>query len=715
MTGNEINLSSTKGLGLAIAFIALTNIAILLDIPILRQISGFIFLTFIPGFLLMCILKQNKLGLVEKIVLSVGLSVAFTLLFGLVLNSSLLAVGYTRPLSTFPLLISFNVATIVMVVVARIRHRGKSLAFFWPKLTLRDKASLILPATFPLLSIVGMRLMNTTDNNVLLMLLFLLIPAYIIFLSFHHRNLSPRLYPCLIYLISISLVLVLALRSNHIIGSDIHDEYYIFLETLDNAHWRLLGAGILDSCLSISILPTVYQTFLNMNPEYLFKIVYPILFSFSPLVVYIVARKYVGRFYAFLAAFFFMSQILFLWSTAGARTVIALLFFALSVMVLFHDEIRGVNKRLLFLIFAISCVVSHYGITYVFLFIILFTWIGMQIIPRLLPRSRGAVAGGNNPPKHQLKGNITMVTTLLFLAVLFFWYSQVTISPFYVGVVTMNNALINLSKLLAIEAKGTTVTAALGGGIHLIPQWIRVVVSWLTVGLIGIGVLYTLATFRRTIAVPGSRHTEPDSLHSKFEMEYFIMSLVGCTLVVISVILPLILMSYSMERIFSQLVVILSPFLIIGGTMVAKWLRTRPQWIILLVLIPFFMCSTGTMYQLLGAPASMALNSEGTEYELWYTHDQDSYAAKWVIRHTEEGAALYAGAWPGPRVLQSQGSIPLYRIKRALVAQERGEVINGYIYLRYADVVLNRTVTDNPDIFVGKNKIYTTGDSEVYR
>ena len=47
----------------------------------------------------LAILKLKKLGLVEKIVLSVGLSVSFSLFFGLMLNFASLLVGYTKPLN----------------------------------------------------------------------------------------------------------------------------------------------------------------------------------------------------------------------------------------------------------------------------------------------------------------------------------------------------------------------------------------------------------------------------------------------------------------------------------------------------------------------------------------------------------------------------------------------------------------------------------------
>ena len=268
-----------------ISILIITGLVILLDIPVLRQLFGFIFLTFVPGFFLLHILKLNKLGLVDKIVLSVGLSVAFLMLFGLLVNGSLLAIGYAKPFSTTSLLISFSTVTIVLAIFAYIRNKGITFSFSNFKLTTGEKAFLIVPALFPLLSIVGMRIMNLTDNNVLLMLLLFLIPVYVIFISFSNRRVPEKVYPATIFLISISLLLMYSLRSSHIIDGDTHREFFIFLTTLDNLRWGQLGFGVLDACLSISILPTIYQTFLNINPEYLFKILFSLIASILPLIV----------------------------------------------------------------------------------------------------------------------------------------------------------------------------------------------------------------------------------------------------------------------------------------------------------------------------------------------------------------------------------------------------------------------------------------------
>lgn len=744
MTEREVSLSPAKWTASIIAFVALTGIAILLDIPFLRQISGFLFLTFIPGFLILSILKLNKPGLADKIVLSLGLSVAFSMFFGLLLNSALLALGYIRPLSTIPILILFSTATIVLSIVAYIRNKGIVLSLPNLKLTTMEKALFIVPSFFPLLTIVGTRLMNMSDNNVLLMLLLLLIPACVILVSFCRDKISQGLYPGFIYFISISLVLMLALRLNHVLGADAHDFYYLFQRTLQEGHWGLYNMYLQDANLSISLLPTMYQSLMNLNGEYLFKILYPLLFSSSPLVVYIICRKYIGSGDAFLASFLFMAQVTFLWTTGVSTNNMAVLFFALTIMVLFHQDIGEFAKRLLFIIFAAVSITSHYATAYIFFFLLFFTWLGMQIIPGILHSQRKAAAPPENTmaagtlsnplsgevtpnsdadtsqsaalvlAQFRLTRGVTTTIVLLFFIMLFFWYSQITGVPFSVGVGFIGKTFLNLNQWFLIEAKGTTVTAALGENIATIPQQIRLVVSWFTVALVAIGVLSAVVSYKRMVSVPQSDQIKPDFLGSKFEMEYFLLALAGSALLGISVALPLISVFYSMERIFFQMLPVLSPFFVIGGIMAAKWLRARPHWIILPVLILFFMSTTGTTYQLAGHRESMMLNSEGSDVRAW-VYDQESSAAKWITQYGKREGFTYAGPLLGTRVFESQGLVHPDKVRNLIYEYQQGREINGYIYLRKVDLTVQNLVVEYPDIFASKNKIYSAGISEVYR
>ena len=326
-------------------------------------------------------------------------------------------------------------------------------------------------------------------------------------------------------------------------------------------------------------------------------------------------------------------------------------------------------------------------------------------------------SSASSTPHSRLQRGITITIVALFFVVLFFWYSQVTQGAFSAGVTFLNETFANLHQWFLLESRGATVTTAVGGEIATIPQKIRVLVSWLSVAFIAVGVLSTVVRYKRMVATRRPGDSKPDFMRSRFEMEYIVFALACSLILVITVVFPYVSKGYSMERTYFQALAILSPFFAIGSIMVARWLRAKAYVIALLVLVPFFMCTTGMMYQVFGEPASMVLNSEGREYEVWYVHNQDSHAAQWVGEYSTEGKRVYSGSWPGPRILESQGLIDRNRTFHNYnipISDWDSADINGYVYLRHTDIV--RDIThEYPNIFFPRNKIYTTGGSMVYR
>jgi uncharacterized membrane protein len=708
--------NAKKYLLFMLLFLLTIDLSVILDIPIFKQFLGFIFLTFVPGLLILYLLKLNMLGLTEKVVLSVGLSISFLMFSGLLINWVYPAFGYDTPLSRNSLLISFSVIVLILVIIAYLRNQDifklsdsqlKTL-----RLSTKEKAFLFLPAFFPPLSILGMHIMNTTDNNAMLMVLLFLIPAYAIFISVKHKQVPDRIYPPIIFLTSISLVLLLGLRSNHIIGVDIHTEYYLFQQTVQNGQWQILLNCTYDSCLSISILPTTYQCFLSIDSEYLMKILYPLLFSVSPLVVYIISQKYIGNFYASLASLFFMSQYYFLWAAFSPRTVLAILFFALSVMVLFHRVLTDFNKKLLFIIFAASCIVSHYSTTYIFFLALLLSWLGMQIIPRTISSQRKPTL-------------ITFGSVVLFFVMLFFWYSQITGVTFDSGVSFIISTLKSLQKFFILESRGEEVAVAFGTGLGEkgIPPKINFVFSWLTVAFIAIGVLGTLARYRHTVAFATETEGKTSGfLSQKLDAEFFILSLVCSSFLVTSVALPYVSVGYGMDRAYCQMMAVLSPFFVIGGIMIASLFRAKWAYlVILVVLIPYFICQTGTTYQIFGFPGAMTLNSEGQQYDVFFVHNQETSAAKWLRDYTQEGTKIYVDYGGGIRLL-SQGGIRSSVYPGAFI-EEHKPLEGGYIYLRYCGTVDDKLVdkyyqwhdiAEYQEEFIMRDLIYNNGGSEIW-
>ena len=155
--------------------------------------------------------------------------------------------------------------------------------------------------------------------------------------------------------------------------------------------------------------------------------------------------------------------------------------------------------------------------------------------------------------------------------------------------------------------------------------------------------------------------------------------------------------------------------------MLSKHLKVSAYLIILLVLVPYFFCVTGALCQIFGEPRAIILNSEGRGYDMLYVHDRGSYGATWLSYHREKDVTIYTD-FVGDRWLISQGSIAQWSINdRSLLQEDRK--INGYIYLRYYNVVgklldegrESHGIVDYQDKFVSKGKIYNNGGSEVWK
>ena len=69
-----------KFLKLVLAASLVTFISIGLDIPVLREVSALVFLSFLPGVLILRVLRVHRISRIEFILYSVGLSLTFLML-----------------------------------------------------------------------------------------------------------------------------------------------------------------------------------------------------------------------------------------------------------------------------------------------------------------------------------------------------------------------------------------------------------------------------------------------------------------------------------------------------------------------------------------------------------------------------------------------------------------------------------------------------------
>jgi uncharacterized membrane protein len=677
------------------------NTVILFDIPVIRPVLTFLFLTFVPGFLILRLLRLDKLESTEIYILSIGLSIMFVMLFGISVDFIQYSLGFFRPYSTLSLLLSFNLACIIMFFLGPKYQTKISL----PSLNFSriEKNILLIAVILPFLTIIGMNLMNSSGNNIILMLLLILISILVLLIS-TNNNLSKRLYPCIIMLISLSIILLLALRSNHIIGVDAHTEYYIFQQTLYNLHWSILQKSTLDTCLSISVLPAIYASFLNVPLELFFKIFYSLIYSISPLIVYTISKKYFNDLFAFLASCFFMFQSIFFFTAFNPRTNVAQLFFALSIMILFNTRIPKIQKRLLFILFIISCIVSHYATTYIFLITLFLSFVLSLLLSR----------------KYNFTESINFTTILLFFTLVFFWYSQLTGAAFTSGVGFIKQTLINLNLLFSQESQSNAVPIIIGKGIlqRGIPYLIEFSLTWITIILVGIGVISVIKNPRRMVL--GTILEKPVFLKEKIDILYFVITIVCCLLLLSIIILPFVSRGYGLDRLYAFTTTIIPVFFILGCLVISRSFHLNPILLILLILIPYLLSTSGFTYIIFNHPNSIILSSKGEEYDRYYVHNQEASAATW-FKSFRVNETIYSDAYGNSRII-SQGHIISARYSASFVEHDTPQV--GYLYLRYTGVV-DKKFLDGKGVWHNKTTpiginikeilIYSNGGSDVYK
>ncbi|MCJ7445736.1 MAG: DUF2206 domain-containing protein, partial [Methanotrichaceae archaeon] len=392
--------------------------AILFNISFLREITAFVFLSFVPGFILLSIMKLKEIHIVDTILFSVGLSIAFLMFAGLLFNQFILF-GVPRPLSTIPITIFLSLATFILIMVHYTQGSSDdatSSHIHWEETRGIISRSIML-LILPFLAFAGALFLNIP---ILLTLMIVISVLYI--LSLTSSNLIPyKLYPLMIFTISFALLIHVVFTSNYIIGFDSNLEYYVYKLTQINDQWSLFNTynnplltptANYNSMLSITILPTIYSSMLSCSGETVFKVLYPFLFSLLPVILFRIYETQVSRLTSLASVFFFISGLLVFYGVSPIsldRQIVAEFFFSLSVLIILSKNIPINKRRLLLIVFGAALVVSHYSLAYIYLVFISFIYVVSKI-----KRHTNVVP------------NIVIVISLF--AITFSWYS-ISISP----------------------------------------------------------------------------------------------------------------------------------------------------------------------------------------------------------------------------------------------------------------------------------------------
>ena len=313
--------------------------AIGLDIPILRQLIGFIYLSFVPGILILRILKIHDFDIVNTLLFTVGLSITFLMLCGLFINVFYPIIGISNPLSSLSLTATTCVFILISSIIIYYRDEDIIETNINPKHFFKPSILLPIIILLPALSVFGTYSMNYSDNNSFILLLIAIISIIIILSVLSKKCLLKDHYPFAILMISVSLLYMISLINPYIMGWDIHIEYHFADLAYDASFWNSSIPDNVNAMLSIVILPIFYSNFLNLPIDQIFKTIYPLFFSLVPLGLYELYRKETGEIIAFISVCFFMSSIVFFGEMPQlCRQQIAELFLVLLLILIFNRK-----------------------------------------------------------------------------------------------------------------------------------------------------------------------------------------------------------------------------------------------------------------------------------------------------------------------------------------------------------------------------------------
>ena len=718
--------------------------AIGLQIPIIRQLIGFIYLTCIPGIIILRILKLHKLGNIETILYTVGLSIATLMFTGLFMNTVYPLFGISGPISLVPLIITISAVVLVLCILSYIRDKDFSDASFIDVREVLSPPALFL-CLLPFLAIFGTYLVNFHHNNILLMFLIVIIAIIVLLIAFD-KFIPKNLYPLAVFVIAISLLFHRSLISMYLTGWDIHLEYYLSNLVMGNSYWDSTIPSTVNAMLSIVMLAPIFSDICSMSLTWVFKIIYPLLFSLIPLGLYRVFQKQTDDKIAFLACFFFMSVFTFYTEMLSlARQEICELFFVLLILAMIDKDMNKVKRSFLFIVFGISLAVSHYGTSYVYMFCLIAAWLIVVSIdePAIQKLGDNFYAkfskyknriSTSNPNSSKVKGRtISTGFVSLFVVFVLSWYMYVSSSSAFDALVRIGDHVASsiYTDLLNPEAV-QGLEMMLGEPAPGVLHEVNAVINYLNQIFIIIGVLVLLLKYREL----------------KFETEYAAFSMINLFILFAAISVPH-LTAINMTRSYHLALLFLAPFCVIGGIAVFRMLsrvvkvswtdkRVRSSLKVLSVyFVIFLLYQSGFVFQVTeGYSGSISIGQEEIKkygdakgkvgFYSCYVPEQDVFSARWLSKNRDDKLNIHADHRSILNVLMSYGGIA--ENKRMLINNTVDEISDeAYIYLRHLNIIENLiyvkvegekyyyNIAEISPFLEERKKIYSNGDSEIYR
>jgi uncharacterized membrane protein len=715
----ELKPNMRKSLAVIPIVHLLLYIAIGLNIFVFRQITVFVYLSFIPGFVLLKILRLKETSVVDTILFSVGLSIAFLMFIGLLTNELYPIIGISQPLSTIPLTITLSLLTLILFFIGYRQDLSENFSSWGrnlidSKAILPKSAILVLPV---LLGIIGALYVNQP----ILLLMIITIAALYAISVFSAR--ASKSYPIVIFAIAIALAYSLLLTSKYILGYDAQVEYYVFRMTSINGYWHLLPVDInpagtvrLNAMLSVTILPTIYSALLNTNGEALFKTFYPFVFSLVPVTLYRIYARQIGKAASLLSTLFFISSPTVFYGAellSLNRQIVAEFFLVLSIFILLDKKMSVGKRRLLLIVFGAALTVSHYSTMYVYLFFVF----SIYAIAKFKGRSDEMLNGA-------------MVASFFTMA--FSWYT-LSVAPL--------TSLSQFFREMFSRFSTDLFSPAARSSEVFTPHPILTYASMINWVLFYTVHFFILIGILMLLFKPAKTRLDP---------KYRTVAILSAVILFLCVAVPNIAPALNFSRFYAITLLFLAPCFVLGGETlvgvsenVLRRATSRRSLsnshnqistvLLCAVLIGYFLSQSGFINCVTGAsPLSFSLDYNrirtstdpntlnSISFHIAYISEQDVFSAMWLSKNKGESSTIYADYVSMCSVLTSYSLIP----KQQIISLTNTTMLKqgGFIYLGQLNVVNGIMTTfsaqfNTSDIYPLLNEtnlVYSNGNSEVW-
>lgn len=685
------------------------------QVPILRQLVCFIYLTFMPGAVILRAMNARKLEPIKSTLFAIGASLAALMFAGALLNIIGLYLGLTTPITLLPIMVMLTALVLILSVFCYLRDRKSE-----DKPLLDIKEALSPPALFlyivPFMAIFGAYLMNLFSDNVLLVLMILALVAIVLLVGFD-KFIPKEMYPLAIFVVGVSLVLHNTLISTYINGWDVQFENYRATLVLTNGFWDPSTFSILNAMLSIVMLAPIYSIVMNMDIVWVFKLIYPLLFALVPLGLYEVFKRQSSEKIAFMATFFFTSLVVFYTEMLQlARQEIAELFLVLVIMLIINRNMDKAKWSVLFIIFSFSLVVSHYGLTYIFIASLIVVWALLYL---------GKMISLKNLRGIEVNTRLSLILVVSLIMFCLVWYISIASgNPFETIVVLLSSIYSNLITGFMNPDKVQGLALITTGGSVSALHKVYLYLMLFTQALIMVGIAAVI--LKKDLV--------------KISKEYFTFSLVMVAILIAGISVPFVASALNTTRLYQITLIFLAIFFVIGWLAVSKLLgrlmhRDNPSMPIAfgalaIFLAIFLMYNTGLVFEVFNdVPISYSLNK--TVDNAVYNNAEVA-GANWIVN--ERNPVLIdsmTNMYYLPPIYSDEYRLQLLSGQNAEQASKipnNGKLFEvSYVYMGTYNILNDRMLVVNEndatsgdsyvsadDISKDRGLIYSNGGSEVY-